>query len=47
MTENKKIKSQMFTPFEIVQTLTKKTFKDPYHIRYNKQLLYVLLRGHD
>jgi len=38
---------KFLTPIELITTLTKTTFNDPYLIRYNKQLLHVLLRGND
>lgn len=40
-------KYEVLTPIELVLTLTDSSFKDPYQIRYNKQLLKVLLRSND
>lgn len=47
-TQKNKVRTyEVFTPIELITTLTNSSFKDPYLIRYNKQLLHVLLRGND
>jgi len=43
----KKNNKKFYSPIELITTLTNASFKDPYHIRFNKQLLHVLLRGND